>query len=322
MGSASVLLLDAEPDIGRFLDPEELAAARRLAVPLLTVAEDGVEDLGPELDQAGALGAIVVDGVVLRQLVVADQLGMSLLGPGDLILLGSDPPSMLVGESVWRAVAETRLAVIGREFLRGARRWPGLFAGLQLRGAQQIDRLTTQLVVCQLPRVDQRVLALMWLLAESWGHVTPSGTTLPLSLTHDALGALVGARRPTVTLALRELTDRGAILRQDQGWLLVEAPPQPVDRVQGIRAPAMNEIQPSMWADSGPIGADGRDEEDLASFYASVLETVTQLRQQHERNQARFSEYMTTMRRTRARCQDSRERLARDRLNRLRPPSS
>lgn len=44
-------------------------------------------------------------------------------------------------------------------------------------------------------------------------------------LTHDALGALVGARRPTITLAVRELTDRGAIVRQDQGWLLVEPPP-------------------------------------------------------------------------------------------------
>jgi hypothetical protein len=247
---------------------------------------------------------------------------MTLLGPGDLILVGSDPPSMLVGESLWRAVAKTRLAFLGREFLLGARRWPGLFAGLQLRSAQQTDRLATQLVVCQLPRVDQRVLALMWLLAESWGHVTPTGTTLPLSLTHDALGALVGARRPTVTLALRELTDRGAILRQDQGWLLVEPPPQAVDQVQAIRAPAMNEIQPSMWAVSGPVAADGHDDEDLATFYASVLDTVTQLRKQHERNQARYREYMTRMRRTRERCRDSRERLARDRLKRLRPPSS
>jgi hypothetical protein len=314
--------LDAEPDIARFLDPEDLAAARRLAVPLLSVAEDGVEDLGPELEQSGAFGAIIIDGVVLRQLVVGDQLGMTLLGPGDLILVGSDPPSMLVGESLWRAVARTRLAVLGREFLLAARRWPSLFAGLELRSAQQIDRLTTQLVVCQLPRVDQRVLALMWLLAESWGHVTPTGTTLPLSVTHDAIGALVGARRPTVTLALRELTDRGAILRQEQGWLLVEPPPQPVDRVQAIRAPAMNEIQPSMWAVSGPVTADGHDDEQLASFYASVLDTVTQLRKQHERNQARYREYMTRMRRTRERCRDSRERLARDRLKRLRPPAS
>ena len=52
----------------------------------------------------------------------------------------------------------------------------------------------------------------MWLLAESWGRVTQAGIRLPLGLTHDVLGALVGARRPTVTLALRELTERGAIL--------------------------------------------------------------------------------------------------------------
>ena len=322
MGSASVLLLDAEPDLGRFLDPEDLSAARRLAVPLLTLADNGVENLGPQLEQAEAFGAIVVDGIVLRQLVVGDQLGMRLLGPGDLIQVGGDPPSTLVGQSSWRAVPETRLAVLGREFLFAARRWPGLFAGLQLRGAQQADRLATQLVVCQLPRVEERVLALMWLLAESWGRVTPTGTTLPLSLTHDALGALVGARRPTVSLALRELTDRGAILGQDQGWLLVQPPPRHVDQVETVRAPVVNEIQPSMWAVSGPVAADARDDEKLASFYASVVDTVTQLRKQHERNQARFRECMTRMRRTREECRDAREALARDRLRRLRPPSS
>ena len=34
---------------------------------------------------------------------------------------------------------------------------------------------------------------MMWLLAESWGQVTSAGTTLPLTLTHDTLGGLVGA---------------------------------------------------------------------------------------------------------------------------------
>jgi hypothetical protein len=79
-------------------------------------------------------------------------------------------------------------------------------------------------MICQLPRVDERLLALMWLLAESWGQVTPAGTLLPIALTHAALGGLIGARRPTVTLALGNLTAAGVIRRQPRGWLLLGSP--------------------------------------------------------------------------------------------------
>ena len=111
-----------------------------------------------------------------------------------------------------------------------------------------MHRLTGQLVICQLPRVDQRVLAIMWLLAESWGQVTPGGVRLPLALTHETLGAMVGARRPTVTLALRKLSQQGAIIHQESGWLLLEPPPEPVPGApQG--APAGDAgVSMSRWA--------------------------------------------------------------------------
>jgi DNA-binding GntR family transcriptional regulator len=52
-----------------------------------------------------------------------------------------------------------------------------------------------------------------------------------MTLTHDALGELVGARRPTVTLALKELTHRGSVFRQKGHWLLLKPPSQaPVQR--------------------------------------------------------------------------------------------
>ncbi|HUE25971.1 MAG TPA: hypothetical protein VMP89_04295, partial [Solirubrobacteraceae bacterium] len=153
--SSTVRLLEVEPDIGRGLDGEELAGARQVAVPLLIVRDERESDIGAQLRRARALGAFVLEGMVLRQLVVGDQLGMRLVGPGDLVLSGGGPPPMLVGESHFRAIPGTRLALLGAEFLQAARRWPALFTGLQLRWGQQADRLTTQLVICQLPRVDQ-----------------------------------------------------------------------------------------------------------------------------------------------------------------------
>ena len=65
------------------------------------------------------------------------------------------------------------------------------------RAVESSERLATQLAISHLPRVDERVMAVMWLLAEVWGHVTPSGIRLRLALTHDALGELVGAQRST-----------------------------------------------------------------------------------------------------------------------------
>jgi hypothetical protein len=61
----------------------------------------------------------------------------------------------------------------------------------------------------------------MWHLAERWGRMTPAGVSVPLGLTHETIGRLVGARRPTVSLALKQLAASGTITRREDGaWLL------------------------------------------------------------------------------------------------------
>jgi Crp-like helix-turn-helix domain len=129
-------------------------------------------------------------------------------------------------------------------------------------------------VICQLPRVDQRVLALLWLLAESWSQVTPGGVRLPLTLTHETLGAMIGARRPTVTLALRKLSKDGSIVHQDSGWLLLEPPPEPAATPK-VPGPDVAGISLSPWA------LRPKPEEDPSIVYAGLAETVRQLREQH-----------------------------------------
>ena len=90
---------------------------------------------------------------------------------------------------------------------------------------------------------------MLWLLAESWGHVTSSGVRLPVLLTHETLGALVGARRPTVTLALRNLVERGAIVHQYSGWLLLERPAPVAESTETkILPPETAPFIPSPWA--------------------------------------------------------------------------
>jgi CRP-like cAMP-binding protein len=61
----------------------------------------------------------------------------------------------------------------------------------------------------------------------------PEGVTVPLPVTHDVLAQLVCAQRPTVTSALKRLSDRGQIRRRsDKTWLLAPEPPTISTRVR------------------------------------------------------------------------------------------
>jgi CRP/FNR family cyclic AMP-dependent transcriptional regulator len=92
--------------------------------------------------------------------------------------------------------------------------------------------LAFHLAVTQVTRVGERLLVVLWHLADRWGRVTPEGVALALPLTHETLGRIVGARRPAVTTALRELTQRGLVTRgAGRSWLLHGDPPSdPRDR--------------------------------------------------------------------------------------------
>ena len=276
--STRVRLLDVDSDIGRYLTAEERSAADALTVPCVSL-ELGPVDVRALLRRTASFGALVVEGMLASHMQVGEQAGMRILAPGDVVSPGTVPESMLLAGSGCRVVAPARLALLGRDVLVGARRWPRLIAGLHARTAAQIERVAVQLAICQLPRVEDRLLALLWLLAESWGRVTPSGTVLPLGLTHETLGALVGARRPTVTLALGELSERGAVLRQGRTWLLVE-PFRPASR--GGRpplAPTITDGEPSLWGAREPAPYPPAVREEIAA-------TVDRLHEQHMAMQA------------------------------------
>ena len=220
---STVRLFEAEPDLVRFLGHDDAELAREIQLPVFALPKGEVELRGV-LERAGAFGALVLDGMLQQSVRLGGHAGLRLLGPGDVSTLTHAPRSIIVTETACRALVPTRLALLEREMLLAIRRWPQIAAGLHAHLAEQSERLMTQLMICQLPRVDDRLLALMWLLAESWGLVTPTGTVLPIALTHAALGGLIGARRPTVTLALGNLSSSGLVRREPRGWLLLGSP--------------------------------------------------------------------------------------------------
>jgi hypothetical protein len=307
-----VRLFAVEPDIARFLGTEERQAAGALAVPVRELGQ-GLVGMDSVLHEARAFGAFILKGIILYRLQVGDQPALRLLGPGDMLLASGTAPSMLV-EARCRVAAPTQLALLGDEILLAAHRWPALVAGLCVRMGDQADRLGTQLAICQLPRVDQRLLALMWMLAESWGHVTPHGTRLPLVLTHDVIGGLIGARRPTVTLALRDLSDRGAIVRQDEGWLLLEPPAAPTETDE-LPEPVLIDRTDSGWAvATAPARAPDQT-------YAELKETVSRMRAEYAYNQERFRERLDRLTMSRQQATLSRRKIAKRKLSPRRAPS-
>lgn len=224
MSVQTVRLLEADPELGGQLSEYERELARRLTVPAVRLGP-GSSDLDRLLERSDLFAALLLDGLVMHRMAVGGRQILRLLGPGDIIVHAWAPRTEILGYTTKRAATFAHVALLGRPLVNAARHFPGLLVGLQLRLAEQHQRLAVQLGICQLPRVQDRVLTMLWLLAESWGKVTPQGTRLPLKLTHSAIGELIGAQRPTVSLAVRDLVDHEALLAQRDGWLLLGPPP-------------------------------------------------------------------------------------------------
>ncbi|MGO9902134.1 MAG: helix-turn-helix domain-containing protein [Solirubrobacteraceae bacterium] len=271
------------------------------AIPLpLLVIERG-EEVNRALGDGRAFAALVLDGMLLQSLSVGGHGGIRLIGPGDLLSLIEPPRSGLLSSGSCRTTVATRVVLFEREILLAARRWPLLVAGLHARAADQANRLLAQMLICQMPRVDERVLSLLWLLAESWGQLTPAGMKLPVVLTHGTIGGLIGARRPTVTLAIGELVDRGALLRQEGGgWLLLERPHATAfgaAEAAALGEPRVLAVTASEWAARG-------EPEPFVPVGPELREKVAMLREQHRRNinemRDRLAQMETLKSRTRA----------------------
>jgi CRP/FNR family transcriptional regulator, cyclic AMP receptor protein len=252
--SGTVRLLDVEPELGRYLTAADAEVLDGLPVPVIGLGAGDLE-LAEVLAAHHAFAGIVLEGLLVRRIAVGEDSTLILIGPGDFVPATLGSQSILVTARSWRASAPATIALLERQFLLGAHRAPRLVAGLHARTIEQAERVAVQLAICQLPRVEERILALLWHLAECWGQVTADGTALRLQLTHETIGGLVGARRSTVTLALGQLREEGAIRREKQGLLLLKAPVHGVPRP--TRDPGPQVLGPLPPSDKRLLGAMG-----------------------------------------------------------------
>jgi CRP/FNR family transcriptional regulator, cyclic AMP receptor protein len=230
-GSGSIQLLEADPELARGLDPRRIReVSQRLFVRAVTIPR-GTWSPGRMLHEGSQpIGLLVLEGLLVREAVVGDHPSAELLGPGDLLRAWEDRDAeVLLPRSVrWSALTGARVAIIDHALAVRAAQWPEIFASLVYRAARRAERLVVMQAIGHLTRVDDRLLALMWCLAERWGRVVPGGVLVTLRLPHRTLAGMVGARRPSVTTALGQLMSRGDIERRPDGsWLLRGQPPEP-----------------------------------------------------------------------------------------------
>jgi CRP/FNR family cyclic AMP-dependent transcriptional regulator len=249
-------LLELDPDLGLLLRDNRLEAAThdlRVAVHTLDPGPWDAQRLsGARPDHVGML---VIDGIFAREVLVSDTVSTELLGPGDIVRPWRmhDGSSLLRHEVRWSVLSRSRFALLDRRFGVDLVRYPEVMVAVLDRVNERALRLAVTQAISQLNRVDRRLLALLWHLAERWGRMTSDGVALPMTLSHRMLGQLVGARRPTVSTALGELAKQGELARRGDGtWLLTGVPvgvPEPeIERVIPMRRRLLPPDRPARTA--------------------------------------------------------------------------
>lgn len=215
-------LLDLDGDLAEELEIRMRFSARQHATVRLLDADAGECDLSSWFAVVGhGPGLLVIDGLFAIDTRVAGRTITELLGSGDLL----QPPAaheddLVDHDTVWRALLPSRLALLDGEFAERMRSWPRVLSALFRRVERRSDDLDVIRAISCHPRLEVRLVLLLWHLAARWGRVEPTGFRLCLPLTHRLIGQLVAAERPSVSHALRRLSLAGIVTGNAGDWHL------------------------------------------------------------------------------------------------------
>jgi hypothetical protein len=223
--SPHISLLELDPDLGELLAGERAAAARRDLRVLVAEVPPGPWRPDALLPPARtAVGALLVKGVAWRATEALGEGSAELLGRGDLVRTWHDQDH---GEHTrWQAMTALTVGLLDTRTTVALARYPEVWLTLLERVEARAERLVATQAISQMTGVDARLEALFHHLSERWGKVCPDGVRIPLNLSHRQLGALVGARRPTVSTAIALLAHQHRVARGADGtWLLPRTEP-------------------------------------------------------------------------------------------------
>lgn len=226
MKTSVVQLLKVDPDLGeRMPQPARDQATEAIRARVFRVPKGSWQP--PEIDH-GATGLLLLDGLMVRTLRFGPVSSAEVVGPSDIIRPWENEliPSVLPATADWRVLHEARVALLDGRVTALIGRWPELSAAVSGRLLRRARSLAFMMAAQHFVRVEDRLLAALWHLASMWGKVTPGGVVVPFRLTHEMLGNIIGAQRPTTTTAVRSLIGQGRLTRgADRFYVLLGAPP-------------------------------------------------------------------------------------------------
>jgi CRP/FNR family transcriptional regulator, cyclic AMP receptor protein len=223
-----VTVLTEDPDLATDLDGQRLVTATRdLRAAVFHVPAGRWEPDTHATSVRAGIGLLLTEGVLARRVGTQRRSGAELLGPGDLLRpVAGETAGDAVFQTSWRVIEPLRVAVLDQRFMMRLAPYPEIAGQLVGRATDRARHVLVHMAIAHHPRVDARLLHLLWQLADRWGRVTPHGVSVPLRLTHELLADLVAAQRPSVTLSLQQLERQGHITRDGGRLLLIGEPPQ------------------------------------------------------------------------------------------------
>ena len=230
-----VSLLDIDSDLGALIPDDEKPVARQRAVVRVEEVTRGWWEYRPLPDPA-AFGFLVLDGLVGARVAIGDEAYVEVLGECDLLRpwVHIEHEASVPSEIGWRIFQDTHVAVLDERFASAVAPWPQLAAALMHRLVLRARRLSFQLALAGIERIDERLLIALWHFADRWGRVTPEGVVVRLALTHADLAEVVRAARQSVSTAIGDLRRRD-VLSVDRGthcWTLHGEPPAAVSTLK------------------------------------------------------------------------------------------
>jgi len=248
-----VRLLEAAPELGSRLTGDQLAQAQRHAILATVTLDPGHWKLERLRDNAAVHGEIrgflVLSGVLTTEVTIAGRACIRLLTPRELVLTDGADADSVAASWGWAVLETAQIAILDDRLLVIAQHWPHLLSALLQRAGQQSQYALLQQAISQLPRVEDRLLALLWSIADRRGIVRSDGVWIDLPLTHETIAQMIGARRPTVTLGLRGLIDQGLLRADKDGWLVdpasleIISPSVPTAESAGLSAPEQRQTR-------------------------------------------------------------------------------
>ncbi|MGI8863040.1 MAG: hypothetical protein ACR2JH_01350 [Solirubrobacteraceae bacterium] len=226
MSAAVIQLLRADPDLAEHMRPDAREQATDLVRVRVFRVPKGIWQ-PPEIDH-GTTGLLVLEGLMVRTLRLGPVSSSEVVGPTDIIRPWEKDliPSVLPALADWRVLHEARVALLDARATALIWRWPELASAVAGRLLRRSRSLAYVMAAQQFVRVEDRLLAALWHLASMWGRVTPEGTVVPFRLTHEMLANIIGARRPTTTIAIGSLSQQERLIRNaDRCYVLLGAPP-------------------------------------------------------------------------------------------------